>query len=148
MSNKFGIEEIKDTIDSIQKLGLINEADKGIIISIPDEIIEYFNEYSYTTIHMVIETLLYYITHTNLVIEFDYYLYRFSEDVISDVTNVKLINIIINNDIVKKLIDFINDNTPKDESGYMFAGWLIGMDNINFYTSFDFILLNNKRIAL
>lgn len=145
----FGINEIDKTIRDCKELQLVEKSDKGLIITLPDEIVNLFKEYSFPTIHNMLEVMLYYITYTSRVIEFDNYLYNLlSEDHMSDVTIINLISIAEQYDVVNRLDTFLKSNVENNFSNIYFAGWLINKKNVNFYTTFDFVILTgNKSIG-
>lgn len=146
----FGIEDINKTIRDCKELNLIDKSDKGLIVTLPDEIVNLFKDYSYPTIHNILEVLLYYVTCTSRVIEFDTYAYYLlGEEHMTDVTIIGLNSIIQNHDVVNIIDDFIKENAGDNTfSNQYFAGWLINKNNVNFYTAFDFIILSgNKTIG-
>lgn len=146
----FGIRKIGKMIKDCKELELIDKSDKGLIVSLPDEIVDLFKDYSFPTIHNMLEVLLYYVTYTCRLIEVDAYLYNLlAEEHMTDVTIVKILSIIEQNNVVNKLNDFIEENTVNDKyNKQYFAGWLISLNNVNFYTTFDFVILNgNKSIG-
>lgn len=145
----FGINEIDKTIRDCKELELVDKSDKGLIITLPEDIVNLFNDYSFPTIHNMLEVLLYYVTYTNRIIELDNYLYYLlGEEHISDVTLYKLISIIEEHNVTNRINDILRDKVNNPLNHIYFAGWLLNKKNVNFYTSFDLIILTgNKSIG-
>lgn len=143
----FGIKEIDDTVNSLLEIYVVEKGNKGLILSIPDDIIDAFKDFPYPTIHNLLESLLYYITFTDRLIEFDVYMYRFLEecDDITDIIIIDIISNIYNYKVVERLTEYILEfsitNSIKEK---LFLGWLLPRNNLNFFTSFDFILIDGK----
>lgn len=144
----FGLQKIKDTVKDYKELDLIDKGDKGLIISFPEEIINLFKDYSFPTIHHTLEVLLYYSTYTQRIIELDNYMYYLlGDEHMTDITIVKLMMIIEENDLINKTIDLINKQIKDKILGNIyFSGWLLQKSNLNFYTTFDFVVLISDKV--
>lgn len=145
INNNYGILEIEETIKEMKMIRLVGVATEATVVRLEEEIVDLLRDYQYPTIHDVLEAMLYYLTWTDKLIEFDYYLTRFlySKD-FPDSTIIGVLNVIANNEILEKIEKFLLDNKVKNER--YFNGWSLSKSNLNFCTSFDFILLNAEPL--
>lgn len=143
--NNYGIREIEKTIEEMKLIGLVGVGTEATIVRVDDSYIEEFSDFSYPIIHDTVEALLYYLTWTDRLIEFDYYLSRFLEE--KDTTDfiiVNMINKINNMDLLNKLDKILSKNKIGNEK--YFNGWTTNKSSYNFHMSFDFILLDSVKL--
>ena len=143
--NNYSIIEIEETIAEMKLINLVGNASEATIFRLDEEIIDLLNDFTFPTIHDTIEAVLYYITWTDKLVEFEYYLTRFlySKDS-TDSIIIAILNTITNNNIIEKIEMFLTKNSVGNER--YFNGWTTHKSNINFNMNFDFVMLDSLPI--